>query len=120
MTTTAESPTPGRGTVSDKELRASRGGTMLMVTLTVVAMSVWLAHNGFNDLLQNSIALLGIAITFVLLKGLVILQPNESLVCLLFGSYVGTEHRSGFWWVNPLNSRRKVFRRLETYQPWPS
>lgn len=98
MTTTAESPVPGLGTVSDRELRASRGSTMLMVTLAVVAISVWLVHNGFNDLLQNSITALGIAITLVLLKGLVILQPNESLVCLLFGSYVGTQHRSGFWW----------------------
>ena len=47
------------------------------------------------------------------------LQPNESLVCLLFGSYVGTEHRPGFWWINPFNSKRKISRRLETLESGP-
>ena len=47
------------------------------------------------------------------------LQPNESLVCLLFGGYVGTEHRPGFWWINPFNSRRKILRRLETLESGP-
>ena len=49
----------------------------------------------------------------------VVLQPNESLVCLLFGSYVGTEHRPGFWWVNPFNSKNKMSRRLETLESGP-
>jgi regulator of protease activity HflC (stomatin/prohibitin superfamily) len=119
MSTTAQLPTPGRDVVGDEELGAIGGGSMCVVTLAVVAISVWFVHNGFNDLLQNSIALLGIAIIGILLKGFVILQPNESLVCLLFGSYVGTEHRSGLWWVNPLNSQRKILRRLETLESGP-
>ncbi len=47
------------------------------------------------------------------------LQPNESLVCLLFGSYVGTKHRAGFWWINPFNSKQKISRRLETLESGP-
>jgi regulator of protease activity HflC (stomatin/prohibitin superfamily) len=58
-------------------------------------------------------------IVAALAKGLVILQPNESLVCLLFGSYVGTEHRPGLWWVNPFNSKSKVSRRLQTLESGP-
>jgi regulator of protease activity HflC (stomatin/prohibitin superfamily) len=46
-------------------------------------------------------------------------QSNESLVCLFFGSYVGTERRPGFWWVNPFNSKKKVSRRLETLECGP-
>jgi regulator of protease activity HflC (stomatin/prohibitin superfamily) len=38
---------------------------------------------------------------------------------MLFGSYVGTEHRPGFWWVNPFNSRSKVSRRLEILESGP-
>jgi regulator of protease activity HflC (stomatin/prohibitin superfamily) len=37
----------------------------------------------------------------------------------LFGSYVGTEHRPGFWWINPFNSKRKISRRLETLESGP-
>jgi regulator of protease activity HflC (stomatin/prohibitin superfamily) len=62
---------------------------------------------------------IGIIVALTLLAGLVILQPNESLVCLLFGSYVGTEHRPGFWWVNPFYSKNKVSRRLETLESGP-
>jgi regulator of protease activity HflC (stomatin/prohibitin superfamily) len=65
------------------------------------------------------IALPAIILAIAVLRGLVVLQPNESLVCLLFGSYVGTEHRPGFWWVNPFNSRRKISRRLETLESGP-
>src|SRR5262249_48829353 len=38
---------------------------------------------------------------------------------LLFGSYVGSEHRPGFWWVNPFNSKSKISRRLETLESGP-
>jgi regulator of protease activity HflC (stomatin/prohibitin superfamily) len=38
---------------------------------------------------------------------------------LLFGSYVGTEHRPGFWWINPFNSKRKISRRLEALESGP-
>jgi len=37
----------------------------------------------------------------------------------LFGSYVGTEHRPGFWWINPFNSKQKISRRLETLESGP-
>ena len=63
--------------------------------------------------------IIAVAIAVGVLKGLVVLQPNESLVCLLFGSYVGTEHRPGFWWVNPFNSKKIVSRRLETLESGP-
>jgi regulator of protease activity HflC (stomatin/prohibitin superfamily) len=60
-----------------------------------------------------------IVCAIAVLKGLVVVPPNQSLVCLLFGSYVGTEHRPGFWWINPFNSRSKVSRRLETLESGP-
>jgi regulator of protease activity HflC (stomatin/prohibitin superfamily) len=48
-------------------------------------------------------------INFVLvLPGLVIVNPNESKVLTLFGSYVGTVKRDGFFWVNPFTIKKKV------------
>jgi regulator of protease activity HflC (stomatin/prohibitin superfamily) len=118
MSTTSHSNAP-RSTVADQQLSAIGGAAMSIVALALVAIAIWLVHSGFDDAPPDYLALLAIAGAIVLFKGLVILQPNESLVCLLFGSYVGTEHRSGFWWVNPLNSRRKVSRRLETLESGP-
>ena len=57
--------------------------------------------------MNSGLSIAGIIASHFILNGLVVLQPNTSLVCLLFGSYVGTLKRSGFWWVNPSIRREK-------------
>jgi regulator of protease activity HflC (stomatin/prohibitin superfamily) len=114
---------PARSAFADRELHSGNGFVMLAIGFVLIALACWLAFTGF-DVSGRSLgrvwtALASIILAIVVLKGLVVLQPNESLVCLLFGSYVGTEHRPGFWWVNPFNSRRKVSRRLETLESGP-
>jgi regulator of protease activity HflC (stomatin/prohibitin superfamily) len=48
-------------------------------------------------------------VNFVLiLPGLVIVNPNESKVLTLFGSYVGTVKKDGFFWVNPFTVKKKI------------
>jgi regulator of protease activity HflC (stomatin/prohibitin superfamily) len=40
--------------------------------------------------------------------GFMVLQPNEAGVLVLFGRYLGTVKRNGFWWVNPFATKRKI------------
>lgn len=40
--------------------------------------------------------------------GLVIVNPNESVVMTLFGAYTGTLKDNGFFWVNPFYYRKKI------------
>src|SRR4051794_18580104 len=48
-------------------------------------------------------------VNFILvLPGLVIVNPNESKVLTLFGNYVGTVKKDGFFWVNPFTVKKKV------------
>ncbi len=112
---------PARSAFVDKQLRAGNGYVMLAIGLALIAISCWLAYAGLSGSgpLLAWISLPLIVFAIAVLKGLVVLQPNESLVCLLFGSYVGTEHRPGFWWINPFNSKRKVSRRLEALESGP-
>lgn len=49
---------------------------------------------------------------FILLIGLTKLEPNESYVMLFFGKYEGTLRRTGFFWVNPLMTRRRMSLRI--------
>lgn len=50
-----------------------------------------------------------LTINFILvLPGLIIVNPNESKVLTLFGKYVGTVKSDGFFWVNPLTSKKKL------------
>jgi regulator of protease activity HflC (stomatin/prohibitin superfamily) len=124
MSTASASAEPRRSSFADKELEAVNGYLMIAIGVVLIAVCAWLTYLGYDDdghalpkAWFSMIAIIVIAI--VIAKGLVILQPNESVVCLLFGSYVGTEHRSGLWWVNPLNSKTKVTRRLETLEAGP-
>jgi regulator of protease activity HflC (stomatin/prohibitin superfamily) len=48
--------------------------------------------------------------------GLVVVQPNEALVLILFGRYIGTVSESGFWCRNPLTKRRTVSLRVRNFQ----
>ena len=51
---------------------------------------------------------LGVADLVFVLPGLVIVNPNESKVLTLFGKYVGTVKKDGFFWVNPFTVKKKV------------
>jgi regulator of protease activity HflC (stomatin/prohibitin superfamily) len=48
--------------------------------------------------------------------GLTVVNPNEASVVTLFGVYHGTLKRSGFWWVNPLTTRRKLSLRVRNFE----
>lgn len=47
-------------------------------------------------------AIVAWAFGVICLAGLVVLKPNEALVLVFFGRYVGTVRDAGFHWVNPL------------------
>ncbi len=59
---------------------------------------------------QNPVA--GAIITVVdivlVLCGLIVVNPNESRVLILFGNYMGTVKSGGFYWVNPFTVKKKV------------
>lgn len=122
-TTTSELAPSRRSTLVDKELRAVNGYAVIAIGLVLIVLCAWLTYPGYD---RNGyafpggwFALVAGVIAVAVAKGLVILQPNESVVCLLFGSYVGTEHRPGLWWVNPFNAKTKISRRLETLEAGP-
>ena len=89
--------------------------------------------NGFVALLMNLLVLAGSIYSFVLLGnaedfvpwflvsglvlfalaiiiacGFMMLEPNEARVLLFFGTYKGTFYDTGFWWVNPFISAKKL------------
>jgi len=53
------------------------------------------------------------------LPGLVIVNPNESSVLVLFGAYKGTIRKNGFWWVNPFFTKKKISLRARNLDSEP-
>jgi hypothetical protein len=58
---------------------------------------------------------LGIS-AIVMFTGFITLQPNEAAVLLLFGAYQGTLRNSGFYWANPLFTKKKISLRLRNME----
>ncbi len=61
-----------------------------------------------------SLLLAGLA--FISLFGFMAIPPNMARVLLLFGEYRGTVRDSGFFWVNPFYSKRKISLRVRNFE----
>jgi len=48
--------------------------------------------------------------------GFIVIQPNQARVLLLFGKYRGTVKTSGFYWVNPFFSKKKISLRIQNFE----
>ncbi|TWU58271.1 SPFH domain-containing protein [Rubripirellula reticaptiva] len=96
----------------------SSGWPGLVVALGLMLLGLLLLISGV--VLENGfIAVLGIAmipIGFVSLFGLMAIAPNDSRVLLLFGEYRGTVKESGFFWVNPFLSKKRVSLRIRNFE----
>src|SRR5258705_1348542 len=52
---------------------------------------------------------------FFMIKGIYILQPNQSALLMLFGAYRGTDYSTGLRWANPFLNKTKVSLRLRNF-----
>ncbi|MFO0634561.1 MAG: SPFH domain-containing protein [Nannocystaceae bacterium] len=52
---------------------------------------------------------------FIVMRGLVLVEPNQSKVVLLLGKYKGTLRKPGFHWINPFTSRRAISLRVRNF-----
>ena len=48
--------------------------------------------------------------------GFFVVQPNESRVLVLFGSYLGSVTDAGWWWCNPFAKKQKISLRVRNFQ----
>lgn len=71
----------------------------------------------FSDLAELG-AWLGatlIAVVIPSISGFFTVEPNQAVVLVFFGSYVGTVREAGFWWTNPFATKRKVSLRVRNF-----
>ena len=58
---------------------------------------------------------ISIFIAILISPGFIMVQPNGSRVLLLFGEYVGTVKKNGFYWVNPFYTKKKISLRASNF-----
>lgn len=80
---------------------------LLFVGLAVFAI-VRLANAPEMDYLALTLLIVSILCALIMLGGYIMLEPNESRVLLFFGNYRGTFYDTGFWWINPFMTAKKL------------
>ncbi|MFQ3618462.1 MAG: SPFH domain-containing protein [Cyanobacteriota bacterium] len=60
----------------------------------------------------NLLGILLIVLGLLAARGFLTVQPNQAVVLVFLGKYIGTVRKEGFWWVNPFASRRFVSLRV--------
>lgn len=74
-------------------------------------------YSAINELIWPFVAMLFLFI--LITPGLVVVNPNESRVLILFGDYRGTIKKNGFFWVNPFFVKRKISLRARNFDSKP-
>ncbi len=64
---------------------------------------------------KNPWFVLSIATALFIALGFIMVQPNNSRVLLLFGKYVGSIKKNGFYWTNPFYTKKKISLRASNF-----
>ena len=88
------------------------GFVALLLNLAFVAAAVYsivVLANSIDIVVWALVTLIvSIICSVLMLCGYIMLEPNESRVLLFFGNYRGTFYNTGFWWINPFMSAKKL------------
>ncbi len=100
----------------EKVIRAVSGWLMLVVNLALYALGVLLFVQGILSQFPMLIVLgvLVFVVGVLVSVGFLVVNPNESSVLVLFGTYRGTVKVNGFWWANPFMHKIKISLKART------
>jgi regulator of protease activity HflC (stomatin/prohibitin superfamily) len=60
-----------------------------------------------------------LVVPLFILPGFMVVNPNESMVLVLFGDYIGTIKDNGFFWANPFYVKKKISLRARNLDSEP-
>ena len=94
----------------EKIIKPANGYLMLLVFLVLFFGSI-----AAIIIYETILPVITIVLSIILAIGFIMVQPNNSRVLLLFGKYIGTVKRNGFYWVNPFYTKTKISLRASNF-----
>jgi regulator of protease activity HflC (stomatin/prohibitin superfamily) len=97
----------------------ARPGMLMLVLLPLLLILdiVWFARSARAEQAVPAIAAgVGLIVLAISLGGFFVVEPNQSVVLMLFGNYKGSERRPGLWWANPFMTKKKVTLRVRNFE----
>ncbi len=96
---------------------------LALSVLSVVGIVLSIIQLDESDGLYGGWMLFGslmlLIVSIIMWCGLIMLEPNEANVTTWFGKYSGTFSRTGFFWINPFYSTKKVSLRARNLDAEP-
>jgi regulator of protease activity HflC (stomatin/prohibitin superfamily) len=105
--------------LQEKVAKSWSGWVMVGVLLAVLAGPIVMLASSSD--VQETAGLIAAVVAVLALDGLgwfgfTVVTPNTARVVLLFGKYLGSIKTPGFWWVNPLTTRRMVSLKVRNFE----
>ncbi len=88
----------------------------LLLLIIAVVCFVNAGNPNYEKGVQIILGIILTIVSFILLKGLMIVEPNYGIVLTFFGKYVGTVRENGLQFVNPLFTQFKVSLRAQSIE----
>ena len=113
--------------IKEKPFKALPGWGALLAAILMLVAAIYLFYLFVDNIVQapsneqlftvqlfTSLGLL--ATVIITIFGFMAVAPNDSRVLLLFGNYRGSIKESGFYWVNPFFSKKKLSLRVRNFE----
>ena len=95
------------------------GYVMLAVALAMIAFFIYNVSVNNQQVWLMIVSGVVLLVSFIIMAGFLVVNPNESSVLVLFGDYIGTVKHNGFFWVNPFYTKKKISLRARNLNSEP-
>jgi regulator of protease activity HflC (stomatin/prohibitin superfamily) len=104
--------------IRDKDAHALSGVFMLLFLIALTGLSIYFMIRAIDS--RETVAILGWILVssaaLISLNGLTIVNPNDAIVATVFGTYIGSLKKQGFWWINPFSVKRRLSLRVRNFE----
>ena len=87
--------------------------------LTIAGIAAIVMFIGYGDWWLILAGPLMLILSFFIWPGFIMLEPNEARVLTFFGKYRGTFTKTGYYWINPFMSTKKLSLRARNLDAQP-
>ncbi len=95
---------------TERERNAMNGYAVLIINILIYPFSIigFIFAVNFGPLLLLLMMITLMMVNIFISAGFFVVNPNDSRVLVLFGTYKGTVKKNGFYWANPFLSKKKI------------
>jgi len=104
-----------RGLMISEKLKAQYNGWGFLIAVCGVMLASVLSLFFIHTVVSIVVSISILVLSAIMCAGFFIVEPNQAVILLLFGKYVGTEKEQGFRWANPFYNKMRLSLRTRNF-----